>query len=66
MHVTAPVGDVRSAWRRLVERALPWFDPEAERKRNDRTERIRLRAIRARINAEQVTEAYRAAPWPRR
>ena len=66
MYATAPVGSVRSTFRRLVERLLPWFDPEAERKRNAHTEDIRLRAIRARINAEKVTKAYRDAPWPRR
>lgn len=53
-------------WRHLVERLLPWFDPEAERQRDEHTEAIRLRAIRARINAEQVVRAYRDAPWPRR
>jgi hypothetical protein len=53
-------------FRRLVERVLPWYDKPAERRRDQRTEAIRQRSIRARIHAEQVVEAYRAAPWPRR
>jgi hypothetical protein len=57
---------MRSRWRRFVERLLPWYDPEAERARNARTEAIRLRSIRARIESERVIDAYRAAPWPRR
>lgn len=60
------VDDWRGRFRSLVERALPWYDPEAERARNARTEAIRLRAIRARIDAERVVKAYRSAPWPRR
>jgi hypothetical protein len=43
----------------MVESLLPWYDADLERRRNERTERIRLDAIAARIKAEQVREAYR-------
>lgn len=64
--MSAGVAPMRSQWRRFVERLLPWYDPEAERARDARTEAIRLRSIRARIESERVIDAYRAAPWPRR
>ena len=53
------VGRFRSLWHRMVESLLPWYDADLERRRNERTERIRLDAIAARIKAEQVREAYR-------
>lgn len=46
--------------RRFVEWLLPWYDPEYERQRNRRTEQMRLRSIRARIEAERVRDGYRA------
>ena len=48
-------------WRDVVERLLPWFDPERERQHNDRTEAIRQRSIATRIRAEGVVDDYRAA-----
>lgn len=50
---------VPSRWHRLIERILPWYDPESERRRDERTEDIRQRAISARINAENVRHSYR-------
>ena len=49
---------VGSRWHRLIELLLPWYDPNLERKRNERTEAIRRDAIAARMKAEQVREAY--------
>ena len=51
----------RSLLHRVVERLLPWFDPEAEQRRTERTEQIRLRAIAARVRSERVMEEYRLA-----
>lgn len=44
--------------RRIVERILPWYDPELEARRDARTEGIRLRSIRARIAAEAIRDRY--------
>ncbi len=52
---------MRNRWARFVEWLLPWFDPIIERKRNERTETIRLRSIRTRIRAEDALEQYRLA-----
>lgn len=41
--------------RRLIERILPWYDPEEEARRDARTEAIRRRSIAARITLEQLT-----------
>jgi hypothetical protein len=57
--MTSGTVDMRSRWRALVERVLPWFDPVVEARRNERTERIRRDAIAARMRAEEVREAYR-------
>jgi hypothetical protein len=45
----------------MVERMLPWYDPEVEARRNQRSEAIRHRAIAARIDSERVIVAYRRA-----
>lgn len=52
---------VRSAWRRLVEAALPWFDRAEEDRRDARTESIRQRSIAARLEAERIRRDYAAA-----
>lgn len=53
--VAPPMADrVRDAFRRTVERLLPWFDPELEAERNRRTEEIRQRSIAARIRVESL------------
>jgi len=39
---------------RLVERWLPWYDPELEARRDARTEAIRLRSIAIRIRIESM------------
>ena len=44
--------------RRIVERFLPWYDPQYEKLRDRRTEQLRLRSIRARIEAEHVRDGY--------
>ena len=45
----------------FVERyLLGWYDPRIEHGRNQRTERIRQRAIRERQNAERVMADYHA------
>ena len=44
--------------RRIVERILPWYDPELEARRDARTEGIRQRSIRARIAAEAIRDRY--------
>lgn len=51
---------MRNTFRRLVERLLPWYDPEVERRRAANTEELRQRSIRARIEAERVRDAYLA------
>jgi hypothetical protein len=50
----------KTLFHRLVERLLPWFDPEAEAIRNARSEAIRKRAIAARIRSEHVRADYAA------
>jgi hypothetical protein len=52
---------VRNPWHALVEWWLPWFEPEAEARRNARTEAIRRRSIASRIRAERVVDAYHNA-----
>lgn len=47
-------------FRTLVERVLPWYDPEEARARDENTERIRQESIRARIAAEKVRADYAA------
>lgn len=47
--------------RRVVERMLSWYDPKVEASRDERTEAIRQRSIRARVRAEEVRAAYAAA-----
>lgn len=47
-------------WRALLLRLLPWYDVAAERERDARSAAIHRRAIRARIEAEQVRKAYLA------
>jgi hypothetical protein len=41
--------------RRFVERLLPWYDPEAERKRTATTEAIRQRSLTARLTVEHLS-----------
>ena len=60
------MASAKDRFRRIVEMLLPWYDPEAEKARNAKTEAIRLRSIAARVESERVIEAYRKAPWPRR
>ena len=50
---------MRSWLRALIERMLPWFDPEAARVRDEHTESIRRRSIAARIALERLTDADR-------
>lgn len=52
---------VRSRWHRFIEWFLPWYDPETEDRRNQRTEAIRQRSIAARTNLERIREAYTAS-----
>lgn len=59
--MTAGTATVRSRWHRLIEALLPWYDPTVEAARDERTAKIRREAIAARVTAEQVREAYRAA-----
>ena len=49
---------VRDRFHAVVESWLPWYDPRIERGRNGRTEAIRRRAIKERINAERVIAEY--------
>jgi hypothetical protein len=56
-----PVPDIETRLRRFIEDHLPWFDAQAERQRDRRTERIRLRSIAARVRSEKVIAEYRAA-----
>lgn len=48
-------GEVRGRFRRAIERAIPWFDPDEAARRDARTEAIRRRSIAARLSAEQLT-----------
>lgn len=52
---------LRDRLRRLVEAALPWFDPAEKARRDARTEAIRQRSVAVRIQTERVREAYRRA-----
>ena len=45
--------------RRIIERFLPWYDPEEEARRDARTEAIRVRSIKARVAAEAIQQPYR-------
>lgn len=56
----ADVSPLRQSFRDVIERLLPWYDPEAARAAEERSERIRQSAIRARINAENVRRDYNA------
>ena len=47
--------------RRIVERLLPWYDPEDAARHNRRSRRIHLHSISVRIQAEHVIESYRRA-----
>jgi hypothetical protein len=60
------VDDAVNAFRRAVERAIPWYDPDAEAEANARVEALserieqgRQRSIRARIAVEGVIADYR-------
>lgn len=46
--------------RRFIEALLPWYSPEVERVRAQRTEAIRQSSIKARIEAEEAIAADRA------
>lgn len=50
-----PVRD--DAFRRFVERLMPWYSREQEAERDAKTEAIRQRSIRARIQIERMTRA---------
>jgi len=52
---------VGNRWRAWVERILPWYDPEAARAHDQRTEAIRLRSIAAQVKSERVMAEYAAA-----
>lgn len=58
--VETQVDSMGSRFRRLVERMLPWYDPDDTRRRNERTERVRQRAIASRLRAEAASRAIRA------
>ena len=47
--------------RRLVEKALPWYDPEVEANRAARTAVIRMESIEIRKEAEQALAHASAA-----
>jgi hypothetical protein len=52
---------VRDRIHAMVERILPWFDPEEKARRDARTETIRQRSIAVRIQTERIRAAYRQA-----
>lgn len=56
----AMMPSLRSWFHRLVERLLPYYDPETERARDAKTEAITQRAIRVRIQSEKVRADYAA------
>lgn len=45
--------------RALVEYLLPWYDPAEERRRDEKTEAVRIISIHARIEAEERVAADR-------
>ena len=49
-----------SRFRRWLEDRLPWYDRDREQAGIAKTERIRQRSIRARIEAERI-DSYRRA-----
>lgn len=57
----APVDRLTNAIRRLLEAALPWYDPDEAQERRRETERVRMRSIAARIHVEQIVAAYKRA-----
>jgi hypothetical protein len=52
---------VRERVRAFVEHLLPWYDQAAEDRRDERSEAIHRRSIRARIRAEKVRALADAA-----
>lgn len=51
-------------FRSLIEKWLPWYDPDREHRADVGTERIRVKSVAARIFAEKVERAlaeYREA-----
>lgn len=50
----------RSRWHRLIEAVLPWYDPEAEAQRDERSHAIHEQAIEARIKAEETIRKVEA------
>ena len=59
--------DMPDRWARFVERFLTsWYDAALERRRDARTEAIRQRSIRERIQAEPIIDEYKAADARRR
>ncbi len=59
MHA-ASVPSVRTRWHALVERFLPWLDPEEEKARDQRSQEIRERSIAIQTEADRTRRAYQA------
>jgi hypothetical protein len=50
---------VHDLWRRIVERFLPWYDPEVEAARDRHTAEVRRKSIESRVDLERTRRAYR-------
>jgi len=57
---TRPVSSLVAVFRRIVEAALPWYDPEETKRRDARGERVRQRAIATRVKAEDMKDRLRS------
>lgn len=47
---------LRRLYARFLERTMPWYNPRADAKRREETERFRRRSIAARIALEQLDD----------
>lgn len=56
---TRDVPRLTTAIRRAIESVLPWYDPEDTTRRDERSERVRQRAIATRVRAEQTRDVTR-------
>lgn len=52
---------MRSRWRGMIERLLPWYDPAAAARRKAVTERLHRRARLILIDSDRAIADYRRA-----
>lgn len=57
----SPIDRLVNAFRRGIERVLPWYDERERDTRRAETERVRRRSIAARLRVEEVAKSYKRA-----